>query len=48
MALLANRFPRWMLPDDVVIVPELPHTATGKLVKTHLREIFRNHKLPDR
>ena len=48
MALLANRFPRWMLPDDVVIVPELPHTATGKLVKTRLREIFRNHKLPDR
>jgi fatty-acyl-CoA synthase len=48
IALLANRFPRWMLPDDVVIVPELPHTATGKLMKTHLREMFRNHKLPDR
>ncbi len=48
IALLANRFPRWMLPDDVVVVPELPHTATGKLMKTRLREMFRNHKLPDR
>ena len=48
IALLANRFPRWMLPDDVVIVPELPHTATGKVMKARLREMFRQHKLPDR
>jgi fatty-acyl-CoA synthase len=46
--LLARRFPHWMLPDDVVIVPELPHTATGKVMKTRLREMFRNHELPDR
>jgi fatty-acyl-CoA synthase len=37
-----------MLPDDVVTVAELPHTATGKLMKTRLREMFRDHKLPDR
>jgi len=37
-----------MLPEDVVIVPELSHTATGKLMKTRLREMFRDHKLPDR
>ena len=48
IACLARDFPRWMLPDDVVIVPELPHTATGKLMKTRLREMFRDHKLPDR
>jgi acyl-CoA synthetase (AMP-forming)/AMP-acid ligase II len=47
IALLAPQFPRWMLPDDVVTVPELPHTATGKLMKTRLREMFRDHKLPD-
>ena len=47
IALLAHQFPRWMLPDDVVTVPELPHTATGKLMKTRLREMFRDHKLPD-
>jgi fatty-acyl-CoA synthase len=48
IALLARQFPRWMLPDDVVTVPELPHTATGKLMKARLREMFRDHKLPDR
>jgi 3-(methylthio)propionyl---CoA ligase len=47
IALLAREFPHWMLPDDVVTVPELPHTATGKLMKTRLREMFRDHKLPD-
>jgi acyl-CoA synthetase (AMP-forming)/AMP-acid ligase II len=48
IALLARQFPRWMLPDDVVTVAELPHTATGKLMKTRLREMYRDHKLPDR
>ena len=48
IALLARDFPRWMLPDDVIVVPELPHTATGKLMKSRLRETFRDHKLPDR
>jgi fatty-acyl-CoA synthase len=47
IALLARQFPHWMLPDNVVTVPELPHTATGKLMKTRLREMFRDHKLPD-
>jgi fatty-acyl-CoA synthase len=45
---LAQRFPNWMLPDDVVVLDELPHTATGKIMKTRLREMFCNHKLPDR
>jgi fatty-acyl-CoA synthase len=35
-----------MLPDDVVLVPELPHTATGKLLKTKLREQFADYRLP--
>jgi fatty-acyl-CoA synthase len=48
IASLARDFPRWMLPDDVVIVPGPPHTATGKLMKTRLREMFRDHELPDR
>lgn len=37
---------KWWIPDDVVFVKELPHTATGKLLKTKLREEFGNHKLP--
>jgi fatty-acyl-CoA synthase len=37
---------KWWIPDDVVFVSELPHTATGKLLKTKLREQYRDHKLP--
>ena len=48
LAFLGERFPRWMLPDDVVVLDELPHTATGKVMKTRLREMFRDHPLPER
>ena len=44
IALLAETFPKWMLPDDVVVVDELPHTATGKIMKSKLREMFADHK----
>ena len=45
LTLLAKRFPKWMLPDDVVVLDELPHTGTGKVVKLKLREMFRDHKV---
>jgi len=31
--------------DDVVFVEQLPHTATGKLLKTKLRQEFKDYKL---
>jgi fatty-acyl-CoA synthase len=34
---------KWWLPDAVVVVPELPHTATGKLLKTALRSRYREY-----
>jgi fatty-acyl-CoA synthase len=37
---------KWWLPDDVAFVEQLPHTATGKLLKTKLRQDFRDYKLP--
>jgi acyl-CoA synthetase (AMP-forming)/AMP-acid ligase II len=37
---------KWWIPDDVVLVAELPHTATGKLMKTRLREDYRQYRLP--
>jgi len=46
IAFLGERFPRWMLPDDVLIVDELPHTATGKVMKTRLRELYAAHTPP--
>ncbi|HYZ39559.1 MAG TPA: long-chain-fatty-acid--CoA ligase [Stellaceae bacterium] len=46
LAFLGRHFPHWMLPDEVVVLEELPHTATGKVMKTRLREMFRDHRLP--
>src|SRR5690606_30119884 len=33
-----GRVAKWWYPDDVVVVPEIPHTATGKISKVRLRE----------
>ncbi|ROZ74951.1 3-(methylthio)propionyl-CoA ligase [Ramlibacter sp. WS9] len=43
---LSNRVAKWWLPDEVLFVDALPHTATGKLLKTRLRETYRDYKLP--
>ncbi len=43
---LADRIVKWWMPDDVVFVDELPHTATGKLLKTKLRAQFKDYRLP--
>jgi acyl-CoA synthetase (AMP-forming)/AMP-acid ligase II len=43
---LAARVAKWWLPDDVQFVEAIPHTATGKILKTRLREDFRNYTLP--
>ncbi|MEN3974253.1 3-(methylthio)propionyl-CoA ligase [Emcibacter sp. SYSU 3D8] len=43
---MAGKIAKWWMPDDVVFVEELPHTATGKLLKIKLREQFKGYKLP--
>jgi fatty-acyl-CoA synthase len=35
----------WWLPEAVVFVEEIPHTATGKILKTALRERFRERRM---
>jgi fatty-acyl-CoA synthase len=40
---LSDKVAKWWLPDDVIFVDELPHGATGKLLKIGLREEFKNH-----
>lgn len=40
---LSDKVAKWWLPDDVIFVEELPHGATGKLLKTGLREDYKNH-----
>ncbi|KQV82615.1 long-chain fatty acid--CoA ligase [Massilia sp. Root351] len=43
---LEGKVASWWLPDDVQFVEQLPHTATGKLQKMKLREMFRDYRLP--
>jgi len=43
---LAGHVAKWWLPDEILFVDSLPHTATGKLLKTALREQYRDHRLP--
>ncbi|MBT8148327.1 MAG: AMP-binding protein, partial [Gammaproteobacteria bacterium] len=43
---LADKVAKWWVPEDVVFVDELPHTATGKLSKKDLREQFKDYSFP--
>ncbi|MEW5422626.1 long-chain-fatty-acid--CoA ligase [Amorphus sp. 3PC139-8] len=40
---LSVRVAKFWLPEEVVFVEEIPHTATGKIKKTTLRDMFKNH-----
>jgi len=46
LAFMTGKIAKWWLPDDVVLVEAIPHTATGKIQKTKLREMFRDYRLP--
>ena len=39
---------KWQIPDDVVFVDAIPLGATGKMLKTRLREMLKDYKLPER
>ena len=43
---LTNLVAKWWLPDEVIFVDELPHTATGKILKRALRDEYKDYKLP--
>jgi len=47
LGFLESKVAKWWVPEDVAFVDELPHTATGKLLKTRLREIFKDYRFPD-
>ena len=40
-----RRLPKWSWPEAVEFVDELPHTATGKIQKLKLREIYSDYKI---
>jgi fatty-acyl-CoA synthase len=39
-----GKIAKWCMPDDVIFVDELPHTATGKLSKLALRQQFKDYQ----
>ncbi|MCH8057170.1 MAG: long-chain-fatty-acid--CoA ligase [Proteobacteria bacterium] len=47
MAYLDGKIAKWWMPDEVVFVDEIPHTATGKIQKMELRKQFKDFKLGD-
>ena len=46
LAFYEGKIPRWQIPNDVAFLPELPHTAPGKIQKLKLRAAFRDHTWP--
>ena len=42
-AFLADKVAKWWLPDDLLVLDELPHTATGKVSKLNLREQLKDY-----
>jgi fatty-acyl-CoA synthase len=41
-----GKIAKWWRPDDVVFVDAIPHTATGKILKTALRDQFKTYRFP--
>jgi fatty-acyl-CoA synthase len=46
LGFMQGKIAKWWMPDDVAFVDEIPHTATGKIQKTRLRQQFAGYKLP--
>jgi fatty-acyl-CoA synthase len=46
LAFYQGKAAKWQIPDDVVFVDAIPLGATGKILKTRLREQLRDYKLP--
>lgn len=43
MDYLSDKIAKWWMPDAIIFVESLPHTATGKLLKVDLRKEYENH-----
>ena len=43
MAFLAEKIVKWWLPEAMITLDQLPHTATGKILKRALRDQYADH-----
>ena len=46
LGFMNGKVAKWWMPDDVAFVNEIPHTATGKILKSTLRTQFKDYRLP--
>ena len=46
LAFYEGKTAKWQIPDDVVFVDAIPLGATGNMLKTRLRELLKDYKLP--
>ncbi|MBU2408710.1 MAG: long-chain fatty acid--CoA ligase, partial [Gammaproteobacteria bacterium] len=46
LAFYTGKTAKWQIPDDVIFVEAIPIGATGKILKTRLREQLHDYKLP--
>jgi fatty-acyl-CoA synthase len=44
---MEGKIAKWWMPDDIVFVDGIPHTATGKILKTALRDQFKAYSFPN-
>ena len=44
---MEGKIAKWWMPDDVAFVDGIPHTATGKILKTALRDQFKSYSFPN-
>jgi len=46
LSFMDGKIAKWWMPDDIAFVQSIPHTATGKILKTALRDQFKGYALP--
>lgn len=46
LAFYEDKLAKWQIPDDVVFVDAIPLGATGKMLKTKVRQMLGDYKLP--
>ena len=44
MKFIEGKIAKWWMPDEVVFVDDIPHTATGKISKKNLRDSFKDFR----
>jgi fatty-acyl-CoA synthase len=47
LAFYQDKIAKWQIPDDVVFVESIPLGATGKILKTRLRDTLKDYRLPE-